>query len=274
MTSPDDMDWLASLLAEVAGREIMPRFRRLGDDDIKQKSGPADLVTEADIAAERAIAAALKSRFPQARIVGEEAVSADLAILDGWHDAELAFTIDPVDGTFNFASGVPVFGVMLAVVRNGETVAGILHDPVGEDWVMAQRGAGALHRGPQGQERRLSVAVPVPVESMTGVVSWQYFTGPDRGRIARNQTRCLAGANYRCAAQEYRLLAQGALHFALYNKLMPWDHLPGLLIHSEAGGYARRFDGSRYMPGHLSGGLLAATDPDSWLTLREALWME
>ncbi len=274
MTAADDVDWLASLLAGVAAREIMPRFRRLGDGDIRQKSGPADLVTEADVAAERAITKALAERFPDARIVGEEAVSADPSILENWHREDLAFTVDPVDGTFNFASGVPVFGVMLSVVRRGETVAGILFDPVGGDWVLAQRGAGARFRGPDGRERPLSVAEPAPVGRMTGVVSWQYFADPERARVARNQTACLAGANYRCAAQEYRLLSQGALHFALYNKLMPWDHLPGTLIHAEAGGYARRFDGSVYGPEHLSGGLLVATDAESWMTLRDALWRD
>ncbi len=274
MTTSDDVDWLAALVAEVAAQEIMPRFRRLADDDIHQKSGPADLVTAADVAAELAITSALSARFPQAHILGEEAVASDPSMLEDWYKADLAFTIDPVDGTFNFASGVPVFGVMIAVVRKGETVAGILFDPVGGDWVLAQRGAGARYRSSDGRERRLSVAEPAPVERMTSVVSWQYFAGSERAKVARNQTACLAGANYRCAAQEYRLLSQGALHFALYNKLMPWDHLPGVLIHAEAGGYARRFDGSVYGPEHLSGGLLVATDAESWMTLRDALWRD
>jgi fructose-1,6-bisphosphatase/inositol monophosphatase family enzyme len=77
---------------------------------------------------------------------------------------------------------------------------------------------------------------------------------------------------YRCAAQEYRLLCGGHIHFALYNKLMPWDHLAGTLIAAEAGAYVRRFDGSAYRPEHLDGGVLATTDPDSWNLVREALW--
>lgn len=127
------MDWLADLLADAARQEIMPRFRRLDAGDIRQKTSPADLVTEADVNAERLITAKLKERFADAVIVGEEACSDNPALLAGLDDAELAFTIDPVDGTFNFASGVPLFGVMLAVVSKGETVAGIIHDPVGND---------------------------------------------------------------------------------------------------------------------------------------------
>lgn len=61
------------------------------------------------------------------------------------------------------------------------------------------------------------------------------------------------------------------MQFALYNKLMPWDHLAGTLIVQEAGGHVARFDGSPYLPSHTDGGLLVATDPDSWVALRDAI---
>lgn len=268
-----DMDWLATLLAETAAAEIMPRFRRLDAGDIRQKTSAADLVTEADVNAERVITAALNARYPKALVLGEEAVSDNESLLDGWVGDGLAFVIDPVDGTFNFASGVPAFGVMLAVVQNGETIAGIIHDPVGNDFIMAQKGGGARLRLSNGVEQPMSVAAPVPVSQMTGSLSWGFMAEPERSRLARNQAAfCLSSVNYRCAAQEYRLLAGGAIHFAAYYKLMPWDHLAGALIHAEAGGYSRRFDGSVYRPEHVDGGLLAASDIDSWNALKEALW--
>ncbi len=67
-------------------------------------------------------------------------------------------------------------------------------------------------------------------------------------------------------------MASGHAHFIVYNKLMPWDHLAGCLIHAEAGGYSARFDGSAYRPGHLDGGLLVAPDRASWNELRKVLW--
>ncbi|PWW04394.1 fructose-1,6-bisphosphatase/inositol monophosphatase family enzyme [Hoeflea marina] len=267
-----DMDWLANLLAETAAAEIMPRFRRLDSGDIRQKTSAADLVTEADVNAERVITAALKARYPGATVLGEEAVSDNATLLDGWVGEGLAFVIDPVDGTFNFASGVPVFGVMLAVVQNGETIGGIIHDPVGKDFIMAEKGGGARWRPSAGAERAMSVATPREVSQMIGAVSWSYMDEPERAMLARNQTACMGQVAYRAAAQEYRLLAEGAIHFIVYNKLMPWDHLPGTLIVEEAGGYVRRFDGSVYRPDHVDGGLLAASDPDSWHALREVLW--
>jgi fructose-1,6-bisphosphatase/inositol monophosphatase family enzyme len=268
------IDWLADLLSDAAVTEIMPRFRRLGEGDVRQKTSAADLVTEADVKAERLITARLLERYPQAMIVGEEACSDDPALLQGLGEADLAFVIDPVDGTFNFASGVPLFGVMLGVVVKGETVAGIIHDPVGKDWLIGAKGAGAHIRHAYGSLEKVNVTEPVPMSEMTGAVSWQYMPEPERSRLARNQTKSLSQFGYRCAAHEYRLLASGHAHFVVYNKLMPWDHLPGVLIHAEAGGYAARFDGSAYLPSHLGGGLLVAPDKESWHELRRELWAE
>ena len=83
---------------------------------------------------------------------------------------------------------------------------------------------------------------------------------------------CVASvASYRCAAHEYRILASGYCHFVFYAKLMPWDHAAGWLLHQEAGGYSARFDGSPYLPTHVGGGLICATDEESWHALRDAL---
>ena len=267
-----DVEWLAGMLAGVAAQEIMPRFRRLGVADVRRKTSAADLVTEADERAEREIVREIAQRYPGALIVGEEASSADASVMEGLHEADLAFVIDPVDGTFNFASGVPLFGVMLAVVVSGETVAGIIHDPVGGDWTVGLRGAGAWVRHKDGSRDRLRVAAPVPVSEMTGSISWGFMPDPLRSTLARNHAKSLSHFGYRCAAHEYRLLASGHAHFVVYNKLMPWDHLAGALLHAEAGGYSARFDGSAYRPEHLDGGLLVAPDRESWKELRAALW--
>lgn len=275
MTFDDSaIDWLAELLADSAKAEIMPRFRRLGGGDIRQKTSAADLVTEADVNAERLITARLRERYPQAMVIGEEACSDNPELLQGLGEADLAFVIDPVDGTFNFASGVPLFGVMLAVVVAGETVAGIIHDPVGKDWLIGARGAGSHIRHAHGPVEKVHVAAPAPISQMTGSVSWQYLGEPERSMLARNHTKALSQFAYRCAAHEYRLLASGHAHFVVYNKLMPWDHLAGVLIHQEAGGYAARIDGSAYLPSHVDGGLLVAPDQQSWNELRQELWAD
>lgn len=271
LTSIIDVGALAALLQDAAIQEIRPRFRKLGAGDIRAKSEPTDLVTEADEAAERHLRRAIASLAPDALFVGEESVAADPTILHKLADADLAVVVDPIDGTFNFASGIPAFGVMASVVWKGETVAGIIYDPMGDDWVIAEKGSGAYLRRPDGEATRLAAADPAPMETMVGMASAGYFYGEVRERVLGNLAKVRFVASYRCAAHEYRTFSGGHVHFAMYNRLMPWDHLAGTLIAQEAGGHVARFDGSAYLPHHVDGGLLIATDEDSWQMLRREI---
>ena len=266
-----DLADLAAILREAARAEIMPRFRRLGAAGVRQKTGPLDLVTEADEAAEHAIGAALARRFPRAVVVGEEATSTDPSRLGLLAAADLAFVVDPVDGTANFAAGLPLFGVMAAAIVRGEVVAAAIHDPVCDDTALALRGEGAWLEAPDGARTDLRVAAPVPVEQMAGNVSWRLLPEPLRTRVCMNLP-LLAGAwDYRCAAHEYRMLCAGHCHLLLFNRLMPWDHAPGWLLHQEAGGYSARLDGSAYSPLHTGGGLICTPDRASWEAVRDVL---
>ena len=131
---------VTQILRAAARVEIVPRFRRLGSGDVRTKSGPTDLVTVADEAAERLITQGLERRFPGCVVIGEEAAAADAGLLDQLGDAELAFVVDPVDGTSNFAAGVPLFGVMAAALVRGEVVGAVIHDPLCDDAAIAVRG--------------------------------------------------------------------------------------------------------------------------------------
>lgn len=262
---------VAELLRTAALAEIMPRFRRLGDGAVRSKSGPLDLVTDADEGAERIIAAGLATRFPGCLVVGEEAAAADPRLLDALADADLAFVVDPVDGTANFVAGVPVFGCMAAAIMRGEVVAAWIHDPVGDDTAMAIRGEGAWIENGQGRHSDLAVAAPAPVDRMIAAVSWGFMPEPLKGRVTANLPRLAATVGYRCAAQEYRLAASGHLHLLVYNRLLPWDHAPGWLLHREAGGHAAQFDGRGYSPLVRTGGLICAPDAQGWAAAGEAL---
>ena len=90
---------IINIVRRAARAEIMPRFRRLSDGDIRTKSSATDLVTDADTRAEAMITRALQIAFPSALVIGEEAVAAKPAALEGLAEAQLAFVIDPVDGT-------------------------------------------------------------------------------------------------------------------------------------------------------------------------------
>ncbi|QRM55642.1 inositol monophosphatase family protein [Sinorhizobium sp. BG8] len=274
MTTQFDINALAYLLSEAAEAEIRPRFRSLAQGDIRTKTDATDLVTEADEAAERFIKARIGGIVPGAVFIGEETVAADPALLAKLGDADLAVVIDPIDGTFNFASGVPLFGVMASVVAGGETIAGIIYDPMGDDYVMAEKGSGAWQTGGHSPAKRLKVAESVPLERMTGMASTGFLARDRRARVLTNLAKVAFVANYRCAAHEYRTFAAGNVHYLMYNKLMPWDHLAGTLISQEAGAYAARFDGSPYKPHHVEGGLMLAPDKESWEMMRREVFVD
>lgn len=266
-----DLAGLNAILREAASTEIMPRFRNLAGGDIRQKTGPLDLVTEADEAAERLIETRLQARFPGCLVVGEEGAATDLTRLRSLTDADLAFVVDPIDGTANYAAGLPLFGTMAAVLAHGEIVAAAILDPVGDDTALALRGEGAWMEAPGGTRADLTVAVPAPLDAMTGVASWRFLPEPRRSTVCRNLTRLAAVWEFRCAAHSYRLVAGGFSHFLLFHRLLPWDHAPGWLLHREAGGYSARFDGTEYDPALHSGGLICAPDRTSWEAIREGL---
>jgi fructose-1,6-bisphosphatase/inositol monophosphatase family enzyme len=89
--------------------------------------------------------------------------------------------------------------------------------------------------------------------------------------VLRNLPRLGSATWLRCAAHEYRMAASGACHVLFFNRLMPWDHAPGWLLHQEAGGYSAHFDGSVYSPAHTTGGLICTPDRASWNVVRDGL---
>jgi len=267
-----DLDRLSAILVQAADAQIMPRFRALEENGgIREKTGALDLVTDADEQGEWMIRDFCAKAFPQALFVGEESVARDKALLGKIAGADLAIIVDPIDGTANFAWGLPLFGVMAAVVAKGETVAGLIYDPVGRDWHKALRGHGAWGESASGHTRDLRVAKPGPLSEMTGLSSWYLMPEPQRARTVANLAKTKACFNYRCAAYEYRLIAEGLVHFSLQYKLMPWDHAAGVLIHGEAGGYSALLDGSPYAPTKHEGGIISAPDRESYELIKREL---
>lgn len=262
---PGLVDQVSAVIRDVARAEILPRFRQLGQGDVREK-GPGDLVTVADEESERQLTPRLAGLLPGSVVIGEEAVAADPAVLDRLFGTDPVWIIDPVDGTLNFSQGSETFGVIVALVIAGETVAGWIYDPCADRMATTVKGQGAWLDG-----RRLRVAAPAAPAAMTGALSVRFFEADVRRRLQERAQGLGKPFALGCAAHEYLRLTSGAAHFSLYQKLMPWDHAAGVLLHAEAGGFGARFDGSPYRPTHLAGGLLLAPDEESWRALRDLL---
>ncbi len=157
-----NIDTVAGLSRAAAAEHILPFFEKLEAGQIEEK-GPGDLVTIADLRTEQALTPVLKALIPGSTVVGEEATAKDKAVLDRLNGAGDVWLIDPVDGTANFAAGLPLFACMVAFVRNGEVLASWIFDPVKDIMAVAAAGSGAWSNG-----KRISVAPPALPEQMSG----------------------------------------------------------------------------------------------------------
>ena len=266
---PVDVDSIGALLVEVCERVVMPRLRALGEADVSDK-GVDDLVTVADTEAEALVTEVLRSRFPGIPVIGEEAVASDPQLAEDLDVLETYWLLDPLDGTANFVAGSPHFGTMLALVHGGEPVLAWLWLPVRGLLVTAERGSGAFADGV-----RLGPAPEPAAWDTARARAWVSgrFLPPDvRAVVAANAGAfAAASAGPGSAVAAYAGLARGEVDAALQWRTHPWDHAPGSLVLTEAGGAVRRPDGSRYEPGRAGSGLVMVARAEHWSAAREAL---
>jgi fructose-1,6-bisphosphatase/inositol monophosphatase family enzyme len=263
-----DPETVTRFVEETAAAEILPRFRRLADHEVREKEG-GELVTAADVASEARLTRLLRDLLPGSQVVGEEAVAERPEVCDLLRGSDPVWLIDPVDGTANFAAGRRTFAVMVALVDKGTINAAWIHEPSLEQTAVAERGSGAWIG-----DRRLRAAVDVPLSDLRGTLHAGTFGGPElRRRVQQVRESIGAIPSLRCAGAEYVRLAAGELHYTLFTKMMPWDHAPGVLLFSEAGGRARTFDRQLYDPSRRdTPGLLLAPDEASWEVLHDVLF--
>lgn len=268
-----DTEQILFLMREAAEAEILPRFLALADHEVSEKSGPNDLVTIADIETEKYLTPKLAALIPGSNVIGEEAVEENRGLMDALEDDAPVWIIDPIDGTMNFSKGKEKFCVMVGLVQKDEIIGGWIYDPLGKKAICAERGGGAWLFSDDGEEdRRLSVSDAMPLGEMRGAISTRFLPEDMRNHVRENANQKLASRSpLGCAGHEYMNLAQGFSEISLYWMNKPWDHVPGCLIHREAGGHNARFDGRDYRPSQLTGGILCAPDAESWQTVKSAL---
>ena len=265
--SLDLIEPVSALIKEVAETEILPRFRNLAAHERMEK-GENDVVTAADHAAEAFLAPALAGLTKGALIVGEEGAHADPSLLEALKDADLAWVIDPLDGTRNFAEGREDFAVMAALLKHGTPVMAWIYQPLGDLMAIAEHGAGTMLNG----ERVRLDAGDMTLDVMTGEFHYGYLPAEFRPPVKEAQEKMRTRRPRFCAGATYLNLVRDPALYAFYYRLMPWDHAPGSLIYREAGGIGRAFDGTEYRPAHPGKGLLLAPNPDVWSEVRGLLF--
>ena len=124
-----DPDQVTAIMVETAVSVVLPRFQALAAHEVMEKN-LGDLVTIADLEAEKLLESRLTDLRPGSVVVGEEAVHNDAAVLERLAGDAPLWIVDPVDGTANFAAGNPTFGIVVAYLEGGEVRAGWIHMPV------------------------------------------------------------------------------------------------------------------------------------------------
>jgi len=262
------LDDVGEVMRAVAGEVIVPRFRTLNEDDIHEKA-PGEIVTVADREAEQLLGEALLELLPGSRVIGEEQTAKDASILNDVSDGTV-WLIDPLDGTHNFVDGRPCFAVMIALLQHGEAVSSWLLDPITNVLSRAEKGAGAFVDG----ERLVTRDGTMAPRYLRGAVLKKYMPDDLRQQVELRIPRIGEALDgMRCAGAEYPAIARGHQDFAVFWRTLPWDHAPGALFLSEAGGMIARLDGSPYRASDTrTVGLLAARNEAVWLEAQRALF--
>jgi fructose-1,6-bisphosphatase/inositol monophosphatase family enzyme len=262
-----DTEAVLRLLQDVAEEVVNPRFRSLSSGEIDEK-GPGDLVTAADREAEELITAALRAAYPDVMILGEESYAGRPALMQEFWDADHAFTVDPVDGTKNFVHGSRDHAMMIGEVKGGEAVRGWIWQPQHDTAYVAELGAGAWRNG-----ERVTRPPSPPRPEWRGVTSRRKWIG----RALADDLRPLELTWVSCGI-DYPHLAEGDADYVVYGRANPWDHVPGGLILTEAGGFIGTLDGGAYRPtedhgpdGSAPRGIVAAADHATYEAVRQLL---
>jgi myo-inositol-1(or 4)-monophosphatase len=190
----------------------------------------ANLVSDADIEAEHAIAAVIRKAFPTHAILGEEAHTG------GDASAEHLWVVDPIDGTNNFAHQIPHFAVSVAYYHNGEAQCGVVFNPARDEWHTAAKGQGAFHDG-----RSVSVDEASRLDEVLVGVGFYYDRGAMMeatlaavGDLKRRQIHGIR--RFGTASLDLCMVGLGRFGAYFEYELSPWDFAAGRLFVEEAGG--------------------------------------
>ena len=227
-----DLSKLEALIRQVAQEEILPRFNRIG----YQVKDDGSLLTEADLSADKRISSTLAEWYPEIAFLSEEMTELEQEEL--LKTSEQLWCLDPLDGTSNFASGIPLFATSLALFVEGEVKIGITYDPVRDEMFSAVKGQGAWLNGeplkcaPSGFDLDKTIAIVDFKRLKPDLVQRLLSNAPYKSQ--RNLGTCVL---------EWAWMAANRGHLYLHGGMKLWDLAAGTLILEEAGGYASTLEG-------------------------------
>lgn len=236
--------------ARKAGRALARDFGEVEHLQVSMK-GPADFVSAADMRAEETLLAELSRARPDYGFLMEER-----GVVEG-ADKSHRWIIDPLDGTTNFLHGIPLFATSIALERDGELVAGLIHNPASGETFTAERGKGAFL-----DDRRIRVSAREDFENCVVVTGIPHRGKPDHELFLKECSAVMASvAGVRrtgTAALDLAWVAAGRFDAYWERNLQAWDIAAGIVLVREAGGFVTDLDGRPTML--RSGAVLAGNE--------------
>lgn len=257
-----DLDDLVRRVRQAALEEILPRFRHTA----RRYKQDGSVVTEADLAVQDRLTRELAELYPDIGLLGEEMdEDRQQALVSG--PGRWLWCLDPVDGTSNFAAGLPFFSISLALLRGYEPQLGIVHDPTRDECFTAVKGQGAWLNG----ERLRCTSPALPLNRCLAMVDFKRL---DPALITGLATRPPYSSHRYTGsgALEWCWLSAGRFQLYLHGRQKLWDYAAGALILAEAGGVAATLEGEPvFAPGVLTRSVVAAPDARLFAEWRHAI---
>ncbi len=235
-------------LAALSGETVRPFFRTALGVENKSRSGGFDPVTAADRAAEAAMRSLIKRTFPAHGILGEE-FEAERP------EAEYVWVLDPIDGTKSFICGMPAWGTLIALTRNGEPLYGMMHQPFTREHFTGD-GSTARYRGPAGDRTLRTRSCAALQDAVLLTTSPLIMSEADRRKFRRVE-QAVRLSRYGGDCYAYCMLAAGHVDLVIETELKPYDVLALIPIITGAGGVITTWDNGRP---HGGGRIIAAGD--------------
>lgn len=228
------------LNATEAGATVLQHYFNSKNLQISHKEGINNLVTEADHASEKAILESIRAAFPDHFILSEE--TGEIVM-----DSEYKWIIDPIDGTINYAHGIPICCVSIGLEHSGKMIMGAVYNPFLKEFYFAEAGKGALLNSQQ-----IHVSTETEVLKSCLVTGFPYtYLNQQNGPLEAFGRFIRAGIPVRrlgSAAMDLCWVAAGRFDGFYEHKLQAWDSAAGFLIVEEAGGKVTDFTGAYYSP--------------------------
>ena len=243
---------LAELVRVAAREELLPRFTRVA----QHHKADGSILTEADLAIDTRLRGMLAEQWPEIAFLSEEMVAAEQQRLLQTPD-QLLWCLDPLDGTSNFAAGIPFFGVSLALLQAGRVELGVIYDPIRDECFTTQRGAGTALNG----ARLHTSPIPLALDKCIALIDFKRLSSRLRNQLIE-VAPYHSQRNFGSCALEWAWLAAGRGQVYLHGGQKLWDFAAGSLMLAEAAGASYTLEAEAvFVPRLEARSVVASPDP-------------